>query len=420
MFPARSAFPSWSASNAAPAPPAPAFSFGRPQDTQSVTGFPSPSAASPHRQERRSVGEPTPPSPPLVFDIAPPPVLPSRSSYLKRRRDGEVKWDTDGASSVNQFPNANTTFGGPTTLGMQSGTSLAQPAAGTAFQVVHPPWRKVECDDIDDPEAWEDDGDDARPGIGRKTLSSRPPPRNKRRLPDDAFSGNGEQPAAADDGSNWEHTFNVDVSLEAFYHYSGGCDEIVEANMSRLASDLGWPQRGSGDFFLLLFAFQENSLSARQGVGVTSVDRQTWLHTFSDLGTSSVKAAAVQMREWAKGAFQADATFPRFHRLTFTFLLVSGKPLIHRNFARTLPASVAKQALIATVAPFSYFVHPFCAFLDETQTRVINFDQWLSFLTFCRSMRYPDLSNYRLMDCWPVLLDDFVAWGFSRGIFASR
>ncbi|KAI7885954.1 potentiating neddylation domain-containing protein [Mucor mucedo] len=52
-------------------------------------------------------------------------------------------------------------------------------------------------------------------------------------------------------------------------------------------------------------------------------------------------------------------------------------------------------------------VHEFVAFLQEKKpVRVINRDQWQSFLEFAAS----DISNYDESSAWPVLFDEFVDW----------
>ncbi|CAL5376319.1 unnamed protein product [Camellia sinensis] len=40
--------------------------------------------------------------------------------------------------------------------------------------------------------------------------------------------------------------------------------------------------------------------------------------------------------------------------------------------------------------------------------KVINMDQWTSFLRFCSQDSFPDLKNYDTIEAWPLILDDFV------------
>ncbi|CAL5376312.1 unnamed protein product [Camellia sinensis] len=40
--------------------------------------------------------------------------------------------------------------------------------------------------------------------------------------------------------------------------------------------------------------------------------------------------------------------------------------------------------------------------------KVINMDQWTSFLRFCSQISFPNLKNYDTIEAWPLILDDFV------------
>uniref|UniRef100_A0A1D1XRP7 Defective in cullin neddylation protein n=2 Tax=Anthurium amnicola TaxID=1678845 RepID=A0A1D1XRP7_9ARAE len=42
--------------------------------------------------------------------------------------------------------------------------------------------------------------------------------------------------------------------------------------------------------------------------------------------------------------------------------------------------------------------------------KVINMDQWLSFLRFCEEINFPSLDNYDSELAWPLILDNFVEW----------
>lgn len=66
--------------------------------------------------------------------------------------------------------------------------------------------------------------------------------------------------------------------------------------------------------------------------------------------------------------------------------------------------------MLTIVMPQDPLVPRFCEFLKEqTEYKVVNFDQWTSFLRFSQEMK-PDLSDYKEEDAWPILLDNFVAW----------
>ncbi|THG10938.1 hypothetical protein TEA_016497 [Camellia sinensis var. sinensis] len=46
----------------------------------------------------------------------------------------------------------------------------------------------------------------------------------------------------------------------------------------------------------------------------------------------------------------------------------------------------------------------------QNDYKVINMDQWTSFLRFCSQLSFPYLKNYDTTEAWPLILDDFVEW----------
>ncbi|XP_031280455.1 DCN1-like protein 4 [Pistacia vera] len=46
----------------------------------------------------------------------------------------------------------------------------------------------------------------------------------------------------------------------------------------------------------------------------------------------------------------------------------------------------------------------------QSDYKVINLDQWVNFLRFCREISFPDLQNYDEAQAWPLILDSFVEW----------
>ncbi|KAI8578009.1 hypothetical protein K450DRAFT_249479 [Umbelopsis ramanniana AG] len=62
----------------------------------------------------------------------------------------------------------------------------------------------------------------------------------------------------------------------------------------------------------------------------------------------------------------------------------------------------------------SSHVESFATFLTEKQpVKVINRDQWQSFLEFATTVS-DDFHDYDEMSAWPVLFDDFVEWKRER------
>ncbi|KAJ0965883.1 hypothetical protein J5N97_027021 [Dioscorea zingiberensis] len=47
---------------------------------------------------------------------------------------------------------------------------------------------------------------------------------------------------------------------------------------------------------------------------------------------------------------------------------------------------------------------------NQHEYKVINKDQWMSFLRFCNEISFPSLENYDPDFAWPLILDYFVEW----------
>ncbi|KAH7675019.1 DCN1-like protein 4/5 [Dioscorea alata] len=47
---------------------------------------------------------------------------------------------------------------------------------------------------------------------------------------------------------------------------------------------------------------------------------------------------------------------------------------------------------------------------NQHEYKVINMDQWMSFLRFCNEINFPSLENYDPNLAWPLILDNFVDW----------
>ncbi|KAH7688363.1 Defective-in-cullin neddylation protein [Dioscorea alata] len=47
---------------------------------------------------------------------------------------------------------------------------------------------------------------------------------------------------------------------------------------------------------------------------------------------------------------------------------------------------------------------------SQNDYKVINLDQWTSFLRFCNEINFPSLDNYDAELAWPLILDNFVEW----------
>ncbi|XP_020598070.1 DCN1-like protein 4 isoform X2 [Phalaenopsis equestris] len=46
----------------------------------------------------------------------------------------------------------------------------------------------------------------------------------------------------------------------------------------------------------------------------------------------------------------------------------------------------------------------------QQEYKVVNMDQWLGILRFCKEINFPSLDNYDPDLAWPIILDNFVEW----------
>ncbi|CAA6670227.1 unnamed protein product [Spirodela intermedia] len=46
----------------------------------------------------------------------------------------------------------------------------------------------------------------------------------------------------------------------------------------------------------------------------------------------------------------------------------------------------------------------------QSDYKVINMDQWMGFLRFCKEINFPSVDNYDPALAWPLILDNFVEW----------
>ncbi|XVE97514.1 hypothetical protein REPUB_Repub03eG0025900 [Reevesia pubescens] len=46
----------------------------------------------------------------------------------------------------------------------------------------------------------------------------------------------------------------------------------------------------------------------------------------------------------------------------------------------------------------------------QSDYKVINLDQWINFLRFCKEISFPNLENYDATQAWPLILDNFLEW----------
>ena len=210
--------------------------------------------------------------------------------------------------------------------------------------------------------------------------------------------------------------YTIEGAIESFYKISNGEKIVAEQALRRFATSMGWPQEGREDFFLLLYGVDSHTKPEERTLMSLSIN--SWIAMMESLNASNIESAVLRLKDWARQAYKShDQKFAQYHQLVFTYLLVTDRPYPHRQFARTLNADVVKRALAATLGELSLFVHSFTQFLTDLGVKSINMDQWNSLLSFSLNIPYPTLEGYNPTDCWPVMIDDFVAWGVRNQLF---
>eukprot|EP00043_Microstomoeca_roanoka_P007847 m.75879 g.75879 ORF g.75879 m.75879 type:complete len:120 (+) comp14001_c0_seq2:124-483(+) len=76
---------------------------------------------------------------------------------------------------------------------------------------------------------------------------------------------------------------------------------------------------------------------------------------------------------------------------------------------KSLDTATAKEMMALLLKDRWPLLSDFFRFLDESETKIINKDQWQSVLEFSQVVS-PTFEGYNDDGAWPVLLDEFVEW----------
>jgi DCN1-like protein 4/5 len=174
-------------------------------------------------------------------------------------------------------------------------------------------------------------------------------------------------------------------------------DTIGPEGVERFCTDLGLDP---SDKRVLLLAWKMRA----KRMGYFSRDEfQTGLAALKATTVAQVKRALPALEE------QIDMDPEAFHDFcTFAFKFCLTEPM-----QKLIDVPTACQ-MLQIVMPAEPLQPLFVDFLQaQTEYKVVNFDQWTSFLRFTQDVK-PDLSNYDESQAWPLLLDNFVEWGRER------
>ncbi|KAI9366408.1 hypothetical protein BD770DRAFT_4337 [Pilaira anomala] len=128
------------------------------------------------------------------------------------------------------------------------------------------------------------------------------------------------------------------------------------------------------------------------------ISQEEWMLGMEELETDSIEKLRAKRPEF-KNVFYDPVQFKEMYKYTFTYAKNRDQKCMDIE-----TASVLWTMLLGEKFPI---VHEFVQFLQQKNpVRVINRDQWQSFLDFVSI----DISEYDESSAWPVLFDEFVDW----------
>lgn len=127
---------------------------------------------------------------------------------------------------------------------------------------------------------------------------------------------------------------------------------------------------------------------------------QEWICGMSHLQADNVPKLKAKLEE-VRRQMSDQVTFKKIYRYAFDFARDKDQ--------RSMDIDRAKDMLALLLGGRWSHHRSFHHFLEQSNYKVLNKDQWCNILEFSRAI-HPDLSNYDEDGAWPVLLDEFVAW----------
>eukprot|EP00123_Amoebidium_parasiticum_P009940 comp19791_c0_seq1/m.23752 comp19791_c0_seq1/g.23752 ORF comp19791_c0_seq1/g.23752 comp19791_c0_seq1/m.23752 type:complete len:271 (-) comp19791_c0_seq1:408-1220(-) len=194
--------------------------------------------------------------------------------------------------------------------------------------------------------------------------------------------------------SNTGTQYSNTRAVQLFEKYRDTDDDVIGPDgMMHFCKDLGVNPE---NIDMLILAWQLNA----QRMGYFT--RSEWIVGMQKLNCDTIpKLKSLQLHRLI-----SDPTdFKEMFRFSFEFARDSEQ--------KSLDMAKAGQMLRLLLANRWADLDNFVAFLEESNFKVINRDQWMNIFEFSATIA-PDLSNYDENGAWPVLLDEFVEWRRER------
>ncbi|XP_033109029.1 DCN1-like protein 4 [Anneissia japonica] len=225
------------------------------------------------------------------------------------------------------------------------------------------------------------------------------PPRRKRRSPpiDDCKAKKSRKTTSLSatytdlTESSYQAAFSSKRCLAWFEEYKDTDDSVGPEGMEKFCEDIGVEPE---NIVMLIIAWK---LEAYQ-MGFFTL--QEWMKGMSSLQVDSVRKLQGKF-DYLRSLLTDPPTFKRIYRFAFDFARIKDH--------RCLDLETAKTMLRLLLGRQWVLFNSFQQFLDRSNYRVVNKDQWCNILEFSRTIQ-PDLSNYDEDGAWPVMLDEFVEW----------
>ncbi|KAL7190913.1 hypothetical protein ACSBR2_023062 [Camellia fascicularis] len=168
---------------------------------------------------------------------------------------------------------------------------------------------------------------------------------------------------------------------------------IVPEGIEALCSDLGVDHT---DVRILMLAWKMNA--QKQGY-FTQDGWQRGLKALTVDTVNKLKNALLEL----ENEVRMPPNFADFYSFAFQYCLTEDKQKwIDVECICELLDIVMGSQFPSQVALFTKYLK------IQNDYKVINMDQWTSFLRFCSQISFPDLKNYYTTEAWPLILDDFV------------
>ncbi|XVF89232.1 hypothetical protein PTKIN_Ptkin19aG0113800 [Pterospermum kingtungense] len=181
-----------------------------------------------------------------------------------------------------------------------------------------------------------------------------------------------------------------------FNSYANSALGMIDPDgIEALCSDLGVDYT---DVRILIFAWK---LKAEKQGYFTMVEWQTGLKALGVDSLSKLKKAVTELEK----EVGEPSNYDDFFSYAFRYCLTEEKQ------KSVDIESICELLNVVLRAQFRPQVDLLVEYLKvQSDYKVINLDQWVNFLRFCKEITFPDLENYDATQAWPLILDNFVEW----------